>query len=239
MALGEHIGYGTRLTQNNRLLYSVGNGIESGSANQIHIALLGDPTLRLHVVKPVSDLTLGSGGGSVSLSWSASPDQVLGYHVYRAASIDSAFARLTDSAIVATAFTDSEPPRGVNTYMVRALKLEQSASGSYYNLSTGIMDSVETNLGIADGDGGLPTGKLRMNFLSGGRSIVLSATAGHVGHAMVRVLDLAGRNVRSATVRLQGRGHYRALDMRNLPAGVYVVAVELHDIAQRSRITLR
>src|SRR6185436_8869270 len=44
MGLGETIGYSTRLSQNNNGLYSP---VSSGS-RQVHIALMGDPTLRMH-----------------------------------------------------------------------------------------------------------------------------------------------------------------------------------------------
>src|SRR5437588_6848703 len=53
MGLGETIGYTARLTQNNTGLYQ--NEIDR-SANLIHIALMGDPTLRLHPVAPPSAL---------------------------------------------------------------------------------------------------------------------------------------------------------------------------------------
>src|SRR5438105_2940413 len=47
MALGETIGYGARLTQNNGPGGLYQNQLNS-CARQIHIALMGDPTLRLH-----------------------------------------------------------------------------------------------------------------------------------------------------------------------------------------------
>jgi len=49
MALGEPIGFGARLTQNNGPGGLYQNQVNS-CAEQIHIALMGDPTLRLHVV---------------------------------------------------------------------------------------------------------------------------------------------------------------------------------------------
>ena len=90
MALGYPIGYSTRLTQNNHTLYTIAYG-----GMQIHTALMGDPTLRLHPFKPPRDLhaeNLPEGG--VLLSWSAPEDTVMGYNVYRAESIAGGFARL-------------------------------------------------------------------------------------------------------------------------------------------------
>jgi hypothetical protein len=42
------------------------------AAGQIHIALMGDPTLRLHVVAPPTQLSASSTGNAVKLSWTAS-----------------------------------------------------------------------------------------------------------------------------------------------------------------------
>src|SRR2546422_8435754 len=74
MGLGETIGYTARLTQNNTSLYQ--NQINS-SANLIHVALMGDPTLRLHPVAPPASLGGSTSGGSVTLTWTASPDSVV------------------------------------------------------------------------------------------------------------------------------------------------------------------
>src|SRR5581483_8956717 len=53
MGVGETIGYVTQLTQNNNGLYQTQINT---AQHRIHIALMGDPTLRLHPVVPVSGL---------------------------------------------------------------------------------------------------------------------------------------------------------------------------------------
>lgn len=136
MALGETIGFSTRVTQNNSTTYA-GNLAQ----RWVHIALMGDPALRLHPVAPPSSLTVVTNGvGGVRLSWNDSPDNVVGYHVYRATSTAGPFTRLTGSLITATNYTD--PLVSSNVYMVRAVKLEVGASGSYYNPSQGIFQSL-------------------------------------------------------------------------------------------------
>jgi hypothetical protein len=134
MGLGETIGYCARLTQNNSGFYQ--NQINS-AANCIHIALMGDPTLRLHSVAPVGSLGGTAAAGTVTLAWTPSPDSPLGYHVYRALSAAGPFTRLTSSPLSVTSFLDSSAPSGA-TYMVRAVKLENTPSGSYYNASQGM-----------------------------------------------------------------------------------------------------
>ncbi len=134
MGLGETIGYSTRLTQNNTGLYK--NQMNNG-AGGIHVALMGDPTLRMHPVSPVSNVSGTSLVTGVSLAWTASPDNIIGYHVYRSATLTGPFTRLNSSLVTTASFLDTAPLNGTNTYMVRAVKLENTPSGTYYNASQG------------------------------------------------------------------------------------------------------
>lgn len=131
MAMGETIGYAARLSQNNSGTYFYGYGPE------IHIALMGDPTLRMHVVAPPANVTASVGAGTATISWTASADAVAGYHVYRGTTDAGPFTRLTPSLVTATSFVDTAAPGGSPTYLVRAVKLESNPSGSYWNASTG------------------------------------------------------------------------------------------------------
>jgi hypothetical protein len=148
MGLGMPIGYSARLTQNNGPTGLYQNQLNS-AAGQIHVALMGDPTLRMHVVAPPGHITAATNGTTRTLSWAASADSVLGYHVYRATGTN-AFTRLTASPIAATSFTDTNAAGAAN-YMVRSVKLETSASGTYYNPSVG---TFLTALGGSGGVGG-------------------------------------------------------------------------------------
>ncbi len=141
MGLGATIGAVTQLNQNNVTTYQT---LINTAAHRIHIALMGDPSLRLHPVVPVGSISGSTSGSNVSLSWGASNDSaIVGYHVYRAASADGSFTRLTGSPITATTYTDANAPAGA-TYMVRAVKLESTTSGSYYNASQGAFWSAAT-----------------------------------------------------------------------------------------------
>ncbi|MEO8586307.1 MAG: fibronectin type III domain-containing protein [Acidobacteriota bacterium] len=135
MAMGETIGYAARLTQNNSGTYFYGYG------PSVHVALMGDPTLRMHVVAPASNAAAAGGAGSASISWTASTDTVAGYHIYRGASGAGPFTRVTPSIVAGTSFVDSGVSGGSYTYLVRAVRLETSASGSYWNASTGVAAS--------------------------------------------------------------------------------------------------
>jgi hypothetical protein len=131
MAMGETIGYAARVSQNNSGTYFYGYG------PSIHVALMGDPTLRMHVVAPPANVSVAAGAGTATVSWTASADTVAGYHVYRAASSQGPFTRLTTSLVTGTSFVDPAASPAAPVYLVRAVRLETTPSGSYWNASTG------------------------------------------------------------------------------------------------------
>ncbi|MFC2114605.1 T9SS type A sorting domain-containing protein [Bacteroidota bacterium] len=146
MGLGMHIGFGARLTQNNTdYTNQYFTGLFNYSQGEVHIALMGDPTLRMHVVSPPSNIMADSiGNVTCQISWDASTDDIIGYNIYRSATISQKFEKINQEPVTATSYIDNASLDGNNVYMVRALKLELSPSGSYYNMSQGILDSTST-----------------------------------------------------------------------------------------------
>jgi PKD repeat protein len=144
MGMGENIGYSTMLTQNNTTTYfPTPYPANAGLFNTVHIALMGDPTLRNHIVAPVSNVIATKTGFDCLVSWSASTEtNVIGYNLYMKNDTNTSYVKLNASPITTTSFTDYclRYP-GIYKYMVRTLKLENTASGSYYNMSEGIADT--------------------------------------------------------------------------------------------------
>jgi hypothetical protein len=107
-------------------------------ARGVHIALMGDPTLRMHRALPPGRIegTLSSDG--VSVTWEASAQEQARYHVYRAASVLGPYTRLTQEPLVACEYRDREGSVDV-VYMVRTIALQQSPTGSYEIMSQGVM----------------------------------------------------------------------------------------------------
>lgn len=160
MALGETIGHGTVLTQNNgNSHYEPANW----QAGRIHIALMGDPTLRMHIVAPPTNVAATQlSASNVNISWTASAEPVIGYHVYRRSSSSQTWQRLNTNVITGTNYVhDASAYSGTVRYMVRALKLEEGFSGSYFNLSQGTMTQVDLG-------GGTP---IDCNGVSGGSAM--------------------------------------------------------------------
>ncbi len=146
MALGETIGYGMRVSINN---INVNNTYLPGfGARGVHVALMGDPTLTLYSVGPPSNLEATENGSNITLRWEASPEATHGYNIYKRIEGNSIFELLASNVANLT-YTDSCVTRGFTYhYLVRAVKLETTPSGSYYNLSTGVQDTITPILNI-------------------------------------------------------------------------------------------
>ena len=140
MGMGETIGYCVRATQNNLNSSNYFTGLTNRGT---HTSLLGDPTLRMHIVRPVKNLKSAvMPNKTVLLSWKPANDSIIGYYVYKLDKPTNKYIRITNSPVAVNYFVDYSPVTGNNCYMVRALKLSKVASGSYYNLSQGIFSTI-------------------------------------------------------------------------------------------------
>jgi Ca2+-binding RTX toxin-like protein len=138
----QHLGTGATMGEAHRNSQNNVFGA-AGHPDKSWFSLLGDPTLRMHVIAPPKHMVATSvgGGTQTALNWTASADEsdpgFDGYRVYsRLAGTNNAFEYVPGSQGTDTNFTDNEIP-GTYEYMVRAVKLESTTSGSYYNLSQG------------------------------------------------------------------------------------------------------
>lgn len=149
MGLGENIGYGVKLTQNNigSLYFGSPTGI---TGRWIHHGLMGDPTLRNDVVAPVSNVVATKVGNNCNISWTASPEPgVLGYNIYMKNDTNTNYVKINSALIAGTTYTDNcLLYKGIYKYMVRAYKLETTPSGTYYNMSEGIADTANSTNGM-------------------------------------------------------------------------------------------
>ena len=131
-----------------------GSDLAGEGNDNVFTNLLGDPTLRAHVVDAPSNTEASNVDGGVNITWEHSPEdtnnegtldagydgEFLGYHIYRASSFDGEFTRVSD-ADGNDLFTQSdvlinEGDAG-DVWMVRAVKREVTNSGAYINLSQG------------------------------------------------------------------------------------------------------
>ncbi len=132
MGLGMNIGYGALITQNNIDFYN--NGNFNYAFNSVHIALMGDPTLKMRNLNAVSLLNAKSVTSKVNLNWQPVTGSIDGYCIYKVDTINNIYTRINTNIITDTFYTDNiNYVTGNYTYAVKAIKLETTPSGSYYN----------------------------------------------------------------------------------------------------------
>lgn len=151
MAMGENIGFSTVLTQNNyttykpNAWYSTGNPtIYQFGMQQIHIALLGDPTLRMYMakIKQPKNLTVTQNFNKINLSWEKPDENAVGYNIYRGTSRTGPFVKINQKIIKETNFEDNFTHEGIVYYIVKAVNLQTTFSGTFYNESKGLVQNV-------------------------------------------------------------------------------------------------
>jgi hypothetical protein len=222
MGMGATIGECVQATQNNINTYF------AGLTNRgIHTSLLGDPTLRMHVVQPVHSLKSAVGkNNTVVLSWSQTDDSIIGYYIYKFDALTNKYLRITETPATETRFEDVSPNEGYNYYMVRTLKLSHVASGSYYNLSQGIFDTIrfekqtQPSLEItASRENTLNEAIIYPNPSTGLFNISFGSLP--VQQATIKIYNLQGKLVHVATFENTALEKF---DIGTLPKGVYIVS---------------
>ena len=149
MALGATTGFCTRLTQHMERKNDATLVLSRPGAST-HVALMGDPTLRLHPVALPKDLLATVAKRSVKLAWTAPHQPVAGVHVFRGPSRRGPFHRLTPSPSKSTHFLDPSPPEAERHYLVRAVALCTTPSGSFFAMSRGIAAEARESAMIDD-----------------------------------------------------------------------------------------
>jgi hypothetical protein len=141
LALGETYGEITMKSQNNSSNYDAGY-----YQNGTHMALMGDPSLRHHMILPPKNALLetNTGKDQVTIKWNASSESnVIGYHLYRSQKSSGGYGSpINASLIEGNSYTDNQPYEGTNHYLIKAVKITETGSGSYINMSIGLADSI-------------------------------------------------------------------------------------------------
>ena len=223
MSLGETIGFSTLLSQNNQYLYET-SGLYG--YRLIHIALMGDPTLKMQYVAPPSNLiilssTISPDSQYINMKWDKPVDSdIIGYNIYRTDSLNTKFEKLNSFPVNDTYFTDYNPIYGKNIYMVRAVKNQHSASGNYFNLSQGIIaetDLPKINFTMMTA----PVFNVYPNPVS--ERVYIAFLQQVTTRFTLGIYDMSGR-----LIRIIGAGR--------IPPGRYLYTWDLHDI-NRVKVT--
>lgn len=228
MAMGENIGYSARLSQNNSTRYSV-----NAFGRFVHIALLGDPSLRMHYPESPSSLLVSNQNEQASLTWTASADpNVLGYHVYRRNMDSTTWQQLSVDFIAGTNYLDTSLDVGGDyEYMVRAVELRTTGSGSYYNQSLGVFASGSFAAGITDV---APSSVFRIAPNPNNGRFRLHITQRDKVNQL-EVLDIHGRVVE----RVQVYEDVLTISLQNQSPGVYLVRASGEQYSETQTLILR
>jgi hypothetical protein len=137
MAMGQTLGFTALRTMNNKvtMLYAPLGSCIASAANS-HLGLMGDPSLRMQYILPPTALALSNVGGQVEARWTASAEPGIdGYHVYQVTA--AGHTRLTTTPVTATRWTSAVAYAPGLRFVVRAIKLTTTSSGSYLLPSVG------------------------------------------------------------------------------------------------------
>jgi hypothetical protein len=228
MALGENIGYSTMISQNNDgTLYQAVNNY---GTRMVHVALMGDLTLRQDYMKPASGLAvINTPPAGAKITWTASPDpSVIGYYVYRSDEEYGSY-KLRSELINVTNYTDSYGTAGNKYYMVRAAKIQSTPSGSYSNLSLGIVQG-PTNISSYAHPDTFPTSNQQPIYTDvkaiaypnpANNTIYFSITAAVNLYLEIATYDEIGRLIRTQAKELKTEQNIVPLDISQFPNGIY------------------
>jgi hypothetical protein len=93
MAMGSNIGYAAQITQNNNGDYFPST--RSSYNRMVHIALLGDPTVRMHYPEQPSGLEITENFSNAVLRWNSPSESVDGYYIFRKHESETGYTRIT------------------------------------------------------------------------------------------------------------------------------------------------
>lgn len=228
MALGENLGYSTLITQTQGgTIYPPAGYM----AQSTHIALMGDGSLRTDYIKPATALSLSPlKDKGVTLNWTASPDpDVIGYYVYRTDSLYGTYTKLSN-LIAGTTFKDTIGKNGLHYYMVRPCKLQNTPSGTYYNLGLGISDTATVSFPKPATIAESTTLAAEMRCFPNPAGELLTVhlnTNGFRGAAILRLLDISGKVVKEHSFRADKEELSETINLSTLANGNYVLLLEL------------
>jgi hypothetical protein len=205
MDLGMPIGYSTKLSQNNSnqysgLLVSYMNNwyYINQSAQQIHIALMGDPTLSMYMGKvptPENLSVVQLLGRKVELIWNEPEgDGEFTYNIYRSESSFGPFEKINTEPVEAGEYLDEDILYGGVYYMVRTEAIETTNSGSFKNLSRGIIQNIVVS-DVRDNNGLITSVSCYPNPAT--KELNISLTTEDFSNTRIEIFDSRGNVVKT------------------------------------------
>lgn len=230
-ALGETIGYDAWVSENNYTSYWKSTFLKSDQ-RVLSANLMGDPTLRIHVVKPLLSFKLENNKNKeINLSWTDiknDVDNFVGYNIYRTTSLDTAFELINSTPTTTFQFTDANPKDGNNIYMIRTVSIKESGSGSYYNEGQGIIDSVMFKKDVSVKEMA-NTIELEM-YPNPANELLYIKTSPNFIIERVNICDINGKEI--MTIQNVTTSAVQKINLSTLTKGVYLIRISSKDASE-------
>ena len=216
MALGYPIGYCAKRTMNNNSTY-YSNYMSKG----VHISLLGDPTLKAHIVSPPSNVVAEFTSNQCHIKWSPSTEPVIGYYIFKQNEKDKEYQQLSQTIITDTTFIDkTSSDSAIYQYLVRAVNLQSTPSGSYYNLSIGRYDTAYNSKAFVAIDEINVFNQLKIYPNPAINQIIIEN--GDIPLNQITFYDILGKEVKSLSLH----NSKNSLNISDLNKGLYIIVIK-------------
>ena len=232
MGLGKPIGEVLLGAQNNTQQYMpsiyVTNRYPGGVYYQVaprgtHIALIGDPTLRMTSNMPIeTPKNIGvTSTVSAQIDWESVPN-ANGYLVYKSSSEAGPFEALTPSPITETTFNDIKANWKQDVvYQVRAVMLRETKSGSFYEVSA---PNTSEKINVSVDENTAQEFRIACSPQPMSYSGIIQFVAPHAVQAEVSIHSMDGRLMKALLkARIESGGHSLMVPAQELPIGMYMV----------------
>jgi hypothetical protein len=227
MSLGQTIGYATKTTQNNRDLFKA-NDIDG--FRQIHIALMGDPTLRMEYPKPPENFRIVDtvdiiGKKQAVLKFDPAEGKNR-YNLYAKDKNSNVFFLFdevnTDEFLVDIEHLDNY------FFVLKSVRIEKVKSGSYLNESTGVPLRISPPTDVIDE---VQNNDLLHAFPNPARDNVTIKFNDTVSH--IDILDIHGNIIRSMEqdqiFENSVSWDLKDFNGQKVPSGVYIIRTSISD----------
>ena len=232
MGLGKPIGEVLLGAQNNTQQYMpsiyVTKRYPGGVYYQVaprgtHIALIGDPTLRMTSNMPIeTPKNIGvTSTVSAQIDWESVPN-ANGYLVYKSSSEAGPFEALTPSPITETTFNDYKANWKQDVvYQVRAVMLRETKSGSFYEVSA---PNTSEKINVSVDENAAQEFRIACSPQPMSYSGIIQFIAPHAIQAEISIHSMDGRLMKTLLKsRIDGGGHSLMIPAQELPIGMYMV----------------
>ena len=248
LGMGETFGYCTKLSQDvngtlawgigafDRHIVALGDYLVCPSMTGVHVALMGDPTLRMQYLSDPPTALSASLQNGVHLTWTAPKISVPGYNVYRASSATGMMQKLNTAPVPTPSFTDATPMNDSNIYTVRAVGLETTSSGTYYDESGGVTLGIKLTIsGVLE----IAQTVSRLTINRDGENLNIGLSQESSSTARLSIVDIAGREIAMVHDGPLTTGSYNyRVNTATYASGVYFVRLVGGDGVKTEKILI-